>query len=79
MKPHESARINKKSIRGDLGDSWPAWNRGISFKSTDHKVHDRGKRLLISNRCQKECDESKFVISYRMVHNWIKNTMLFEG
>ena len=26
MKPHESPRINKKSIRGD---SWPVWNRGI--------------------------------------------------
>ena len=30
MKPHESPRINKKPIRGDLGDSWPVWNRGIS-------------------------------------------------
>ena len=30
MKPHESPRINKKSIRGDSGDSWPVWNRGIS-------------------------------------------------
>ena len=29
MKPHESPRIRKKSIRGDLGDSWPVWNRGI--------------------------------------------------
>ena len=26
MKPHESPRINKKSI---YGDSWPVWNRGI--------------------------------------------------
>ena len=31
MKPHESPRINKKSIRGDSGDSWPVWNRGISL------------------------------------------------
>ena len=23
MKPHESPRIRKKSIRGDSGDSWP--------------------------------------------------------
>ena len=30
MKPHESPRIRKKSIRGDSGDSWPVWNRGIS-------------------------------------------------
>ena len=30
MKPHESPRINKKSIRGDSGDSWPVWNRGIN-------------------------------------------------
>ena len=29
MKPHESPRINKKSIRGDSRDSWPVWNRGI--------------------------------------------------
>ena len=29
MKPHESHRIRKKSIRGDSGDSWPVWNRGI--------------------------------------------------
>ena len=29
----------------------------------------RGKRILINNGCQKECDESKFVISYRMMHN----------
>ena len=31
MKPHESPRIIKKSIRGDSGDSWPVWNRGISL------------------------------------------------
>ena len=29
MKPHESPRIRKKSIRGDSSDSWPVWNRGI--------------------------------------------------
>ena len=29
MKPHESPRI-KKSIRGDSGESWPVWNRGIN-------------------------------------------------
>ena len=32
MKPHESPRIRKKSIRGDSGDSWPVWNRGIKKK-----------------------------------------------
>ena len=31
MKPHESPRIRKKSIHGDSGDSWPVWNRGISY------------------------------------------------
>ena len=40
MKPHESPRIRKKSIRGDSGDSWPVWNRGItdlvSLKITQH-------------------------------------------
>ena len=30
MKPHESPRMRKKLIRGDSGDSWPMWNRGIS-------------------------------------------------
>ena len=30
MKPHESPPPPiKKSIRGDLDDSWPVWNRGI--------------------------------------------------
>ena len=35
MKPHESPRINKKSIRGDSGDSWPVWNRGITQANGD--------------------------------------------
>ena len=35
MKPHESPRINKKSIRGNSGDSWPVWNRGITCLATD--------------------------------------------
>ena len=29
-KPHESPQIRKKSIRGDSGDSWPVWNRGVT-------------------------------------------------
>ena len=29
MKPRESSRIKNKSIRGNSGDSWPVWNRGI--------------------------------------------------
>ena len=32
----------------------------------------RGERRLISIECQKECVESKLVISCRMMHNWIK-------
>ena len=35
MKPHESPRIKQKSIRGDLGDSWPVLNRGIRNSSWD--------------------------------------------
>ena len=34
MKPHESPpppQIQKKSIRGDSGDTWPVWNRGIKY------------------------------------------------
>ena len=27
--PPPPPRIRKKSIRGDSGDSWPVWNRGI--------------------------------------------------
>ena len=36
MKPHESPRIRKKSIRGDSGDSWPVWNRGIRPSRTEY-------------------------------------------
>ena len=32
-KPHESPPIRKKSIRGDSGNSWPVWNRGIKEHS----------------------------------------------
>ena len=36
MKPHESPRINKKSIRGD---SLPVWNRGIKYRiALDSKI-----------------------------------------
>ena len=46
MKPHESSRINKKSIRGNSGDSWPVWNRGIrqwrSGKTVSLKSELRG-------------------------------------
>ena len=41
MEPHESPRIRKKSIRGDSGDSWPVWNRGI--------MHESRKREIQSN------------------------------
>ena len=37
MKPHESPRMNKKSIRGDSRDSWPVWNRGITFRVEDRQ------------------------------------------
>ena len=42
MKPHESPRIRKKSIRGDSGDSWPVWNRGI--RNLVRITHDFSKR-----------------------------------
>ena len=35
MKPHESPRINKKSISADFCNSWPVSNRGISEPSED--------------------------------------------
>ena len=53
MKPHESPRINKKSIRVDPGDSWPVWNRGIkdyrleSFLSFQYVQDDLCKHLGI--------------------------------
>ena len=28
-------RIRKKSIRGDSGDSWPVWNRGITSTNSE--------------------------------------------
>ena len=46
MKPHESPRINKKSIRGNSGDSWPVWNRGIKWQpeaSGDEKTSKNPK------------------------------------
>ena len=40
-KINETSRIppnKKKSIRGDSGDSWPVWNRGITrFPSSDRQ------------------------------------------
>ena len=42
MKPHESPRIRKKSIRGD---SWPVWNRGI--RETEIKVKKFLKIIFI--------------------------------
>ena len=41
MKPHESLRINKKSIRGNSGDSWPVWNRGINYKAQLSSINRR--------------------------------------
>ena len=46
MKPHESPRINKKSIRGDSGDSWPVWNRGIN----SHRIIKGQAKVLIRLR-----------------------------
>ena len=43
MKPHESSRFNKNSIRGD---SWPMWNRGIKAPVT----HSRFWLRLITIR-----------------------------
>ena len=49
MKPHESPRIRKKSIRGDLGDSWPVWNRGIKQERCQNGVRLRriGGSLIV--------------------------------
>ena len=47
MKPHESPRINKKSIRGNSGDSWPLWNRGIFHTGHESRESPRIDFLLI--------------------------------
>ena len=44
MKPHESPRINKKSIRGD---SWPVWNRGIKCTTIFMKLPEIRLNLII--------------------------------
>ena len=46
MKPHESARINKKSIRGNSGDSWPVWNRGIKQLLKKRQKKDLNNKLV---------------------------------
>ena len=40
MKTHESPPPpnKKKSIRGDSGDSWPVWNRGIRQVLLYHNI-----------------------------------------
>ena len=38
MKPHESPRINKKSIRGDSRISWPVWNRVLEITADTYKL-----------------------------------------
>ena len=47
MKPHESPRINKKSIRGDSRDSWPVWNRGIRYNGPLHSYCVCGQRRFM--------------------------------
>ena len=51
MKPHESPRIRKKSIRGDSGDSWPVWNRGIRWESTRASSYTRAIFMFVESGC----------------------------
>ena len=46
MKPHESPRIEEKSIRGDSGDSWPVWNRGTTKQDSSKEI----KRECINSK-----------------------------
>ena len=48
MKPHESPRINKKSIRGDSRDSWPVWNTRI--RTMTDEGHLSGLRGQINEK-----------------------------
>ena len=55
MKPHESPpQINKKLIRGNSGDSWPVWNRGIFHTGPESHELTRNDKYLDSwlNRSQ---------------------------
>ena len=51
MRPHESPRINKKSIRGDSRDSWPVWNRGISGEGGGDFNHCHAYLQALDKHC----------------------------
>ena len=62
MKPHESHRINKKSIRGNSGDSWPVWNRGI--RCTHNIILVVANEGVLFNKCSKILYFCKKIISF---------------
>ena len=53
-KKYETSRFppnRKKSIRGDSGDSWPGWNRGIRFFDylRIHAIYEGGIKSNTTN------------------------------
>ena len=67
MKPHESPRINKKSIRGDSGDSRPVWNRGIS-QYTGKRTEAYCGQFVIVHRTKVLC-----IMACLLVHDKVYN------
>ena len=67
MKPHESPRIRKKSIRGDSGDSWPVWNRGIrqlQWKCKYRYMHTARVGLIIIFQMKTNLGHTQTFIQY---------------
>ena len=62
MKPHESPRINKKSVRGNSGDSWPVWNRGIR--------QCKSILSIISNPCDSMSKCCTYLCWYNLMQHW---------
>ena len=83
IKPHESPRISKKSIRGDSGDSWPVWNRGIRkiIKNYIKFSYITIKNTFLCLGCSKELSQrdSSFEHSNQMFNCWLyeKNQKIY--
>ena len=81
-KINETSRIprirKKKSIHGDLGDSWPVWNRGIrkshrTFTATRHPKDNTSKAtgslFLFKDDCKTRKDTKKCKTKQRQTQN----------
>ena len=50
MKPHESPQIRKKSIRGDLGNLWPVWKRGITRINPTYHTTEQYQKVCMARK-----------------------------